>query len=267
MATAPPTPTLYVILGSHACRTGMLLLEHKGISYRTVELVTGLHPVGVRLRGFPGNAGAVRDVDGRRTASLAMADRLGTVPALAIGGERVQSNRKIARFLDRLQPDPPLCPAGPELRRAVEEAERWGDAVFQMAARRLVLAAGLHGRDAMRRRGNDGRLGPLLFQREPVRFAFVHSLARFTFGANPETERELLAALPAMLDRIDSWIDAGVLGGESLNAADYMLVTSLALIDYRTDLHPEMAERPAGALVERVLPEPARPPEPAPSPT
>jgi hypothetical protein len=30
--------TLYVIPGSHACRAGMLMLEHKGIAYRTVEL-------------------------------------------------------------------------------------------------------------------------------------------------------------------------------------------------------------------------------------
>ena len=28
---------LYVILGSHACRTGMLLLEHKGIEYPELE--------------------------------------------------------------------------------------------------------------------------------------------------------------------------------------------------------------------------------------
>jgi hypothetical protein len=36
-------PKLYVILGSHACRTGMLKLEHKGIDYERVELPAGLH--------------------------------------------------------------------------------------------------------------------------------------------------------------------------------------------------------------------------------
>ena len=46
---------LYVILGSHACRTGMLMLEHKGIEYERVELPAGLHPVALRLRGFAGN--------------------------------------------------------------------------------------------------------------------------------------------------------------------------------------------------------------------
>jgi hypothetical protein len=43
---------LYVILGSHACRTGMLMLEHKGIEYKRVQLPTGLHPLALRLRGF-----------------------------------------------------------------------------------------------------------------------------------------------------------------------------------------------------------------------
>jgi hypothetical protein len=45
---------LYVILGSHACRTGMLMLAHKSIDYERVELPTGLHPFALRLLGFAG---------------------------------------------------------------------------------------------------------------------------------------------------------------------------------------------------------------------
>ena len=47
-----------------------------------------------------------------------------------------------------------------------------------------------------------------------------------------------------------------MLNGEQLNAADYMIVTSLALLTYRTEVEPGIT-RPAGALVDRVLPEPA----------
>ena len=54
-------PRLYVILGSHACRAGMLMLDHKGIPYRTVTLPTGLHPLVVRLRGFPGHGTGASD--------------------------------------------------------------------------------------------------------------------------------------------------------------------------------------------------------------
>ncbi len=49
---------LYVILGSHACRTGMLLLEHKGIEYKLVVLPTGVHPFALRALGFAGQRAA-----------------------------------------------------------------------------------------------------------------------------------------------------------------------------------------------------------------
>ena len=45
--------------------------------------------------------------------------------------------------------------------------------------------------------------------------------------------------------------------GEALNAADYMIVTSLALLSYRRDLSEGIEARPAGRLVDRVLPLPA----------
>jgi glutathione S-transferase len=36
--------SLYVIPGSHPCRSAMLMLEHKQLPYRRVDLVTLLHP-------------------------------------------------------------------------------------------------------------------------------------------------------------------------------------------------------------------------------
>ena len=56
--------TLYVIL-SHPPRTAMLMLEHKGIPYRRVELPAGLQAVALRLLGFPGNKAPFRRIDGR----------------------------------------------------------------------------------------------------------------------------------------------------------------------------------------------------------
>src|SRR3954462_6519193 len=103
---------LYVILGSHACRTAMLLLEHKGVAYARVELPTGLHPMAVRALGFPGSPAQVRELGDRRGRMVGVLDRLGTVPALRMGGERGPTTRAIARPLERLQPDPPLFPAG-----------------------------------------------------------------------------------------------------------------------------------------------------------
>ena len=103
---------VYVIVGSHACRTATLMLEHKRIPYRVIELPTGAHPLLVRACGFPGNSTPIRTVDGTTHRELALLDRLGTVPALLLDGERVQTDRKIARHLERVCPDPPLFPVG-----------------------------------------------------------------------------------------------------------------------------------------------------------
>src|SRR4051812_9643063 len=134
---------LYVILGAHPSRSAMLMLQHKGIDYETVEIPPGLQPMAMRLLGFKADPGFARQVDDRPPPLLRVADRLGTVPALRLGERRVITNRNIARFLDEIRPDPPLFPEDPERRRLVEEAERWGDEILQMVARRLVVAAAI----------------------------------------------------------------------------------------------------------------------------
>jgi len=126
-----------------------------------------------------------------------------------------------------------------------------------MTARRIVLAASLHGPDSLINRGDDGRLGPLLWRRAAVRYVGASFIARFGFRANARAEPGLLASLPGLLDRIDGWIEAGVLDGDQLNSADFMIAPSLALLCYRRDLRGEIEGRPAIHLVDRLLPEPA----------
>jgi glutathione S-transferase len=253
---AQTTQTKLYVIPTHPCATGVLMLEHKGIPYQRVDLPAGLHPLALRLHGFAGNAAPIRDIDERPHRVLALADRMGTVPALLLDGNRVMTNRSIARFLDNVQPDPPLFPAEPDRRLAVEGAERWGDEIFQMAARRLLLAAALRGRDAIVNRGGDGRLGPLISRHETARFSVARLVARFAFAVNARSEEDLLAALPDMLDRIDAWIEAQVLNGEHLYAADFMIAASLAFLCYRPDVRAALERRPAIGLIDRVLPEP-----------
>src|SRR5918998_6595763 len=152
---------LYVIPGSHACRAAMLMLEHKGVPYRRVDVPTLLHPIASRLHGF--SAGGQKRVAGsRRTFAIRFGDLLGTVPALAADGERLSTNHQIARFLDERHPEPPLFPADPERRAAVEEAERWANETLQMAARRILGVAAARDPGALSRSAGDGRLGYLL---------------------------------------------------------------------------------------------------------
>jgi glutathione S-transferase len=222
---------LYVILGSHACRTAKLMFEHKDVAYDEVRLPTASQPLVLRALGFRGRG------------------RL-TVPALREADTRIVGNRAIARYLDAERPQPRLLPADPDARRAVEEAERWGDEELQMYARRLVLAVGLRGREAVRA-ADDGPLGPLLYRNPTARWLGTKVIARF-FKVNQRSEQRLLSRLPETLDRVDGWIADGTLNGEQLNAADFMIAPSLALLSYREDARTELERRPAGELVHRI---------------
>src|SRR5919106_3356027 len=150
--------TLYVIPGSHACRSAMLMLDHKRVPYRRVDTITLLHPLVARLHGFDAG-GQTRNVGGQRPFWLRMGDRLGTVPALAANGSRISTNHGIARFLDEHHPEPPLFPADPAQRAAVEEAERWANETLQMEARRIPGAAVARDPSAFSEASGDGRLG------------------------------------------------------------------------------------------------------------
>lgn len=248
--------TLYVIPGSHACRSAILMLGHKRVPYRRVDIVTLTHPLAARLHGF--DAGGERRAAGqRRTLAIRLGDLLGTVPALACDDRRISTNRRIARFLDDRHPEPALFPADPDRRRAVEEVERWANETLQMAARRIALGWAMRDPAGAARSGADGRMGYLLYRGERVRRLIIPMIGRFAFAAGGAAERELVAALPAMLDRIDAAIADGVLGGTQPNAADYMVAPSLALILYRPDVRDLFEGRPALELVDRLLPEPA----------
>jgi glutathione S-transferase len=216
---------LYTIPGSHACRSAMLMLEHKGIPWRAREMPPGVQTMTMRARGFPGR----------------------TVPAIKLDGTRVQTNRRIARFLDELRPDPPLVP--PERADQIESAERFNDEVLQTLTRRLLLAAGRRDPSC----GDDGRLGPILSYGRSRRRLAARVASRY-FGVTDEIERLDLIALPDVLDHVDSLVDSGILNGPELNAADLEIAPSLALGSYRLDVRDQFTSRPSWELVERLLP-------------
>src|SRR5215203_6113449 len=113
---APVKVRLYTIPGSHPGVAVQLMLAHKRISYRRKDLFPVLSKLIVRAAGFPRK----------------------TVPAVTIDGKKVQGSREIARELDRLRPDPPLFPADPEMRAAVEQVERFGDEELQHSMRQII---------------------------------------------------------------------------------------------------------------------------------
>ena len=247
---------LYVIPGSHACRSAMLMLDHKGVPYEVSEFVTLTHPGMARLHGFDAG-GQRRDAGGRQTFGLRLGDRLGTVPGLKAGSERISTNHAIARFLDERHPDPPLFPSEPAERAKVEEAEQWANGPLQMAARRIPGAAIRRDPETLSRSTGDGRLGHLLYKHALTRRVVIPWLARSAFAASANPERDPAHELPELLDRVDAFIADGALNGPRPNAADFMVAPSLALILYRPDVMPMFEGRPALELVDRFLPAPA----------
>ena len=127
-----------------------------------------------------------------------------------------------------------------------------------MAARRITLLGGRNGLDSLRNRANDGRLGPLLARNERAR-EINNEIARtddLQSEREPPSRSCCRASRAARQDRrMDRRRRARRI---ELNAADFLIAPSLALIAYRNDLRPQIEARPAGTLLERVLPEPVR---------
>ena len=226
---------LYSIPGSHPAAAARAMLEHKGIEHERVDLPPVVSRLMMRAAGFPGNR----------------------VPALKIDGRKVQGSRNISRELDALRPDPPLFPSDPERRGPVEEAERWGDEVFQQMPRTISWWA-------LKRRKSDlttflEEAGPIARFGLPSRIAVATSgpLLSIAIRLNDSTDtvvRQTLASIGPALDRVDAWIEEGVLGGEQPNAADFQIGGSVGLLMCFADVRERIEPRPAAALARRLFP-------------
>jgi glutathione S-transferase len=224
--------TIYVIPGSSPSMAGRLMLEHKRIDYRRRDLVAGLSRPMLRLAGFHGI----------------------TVPAIKLDGERLQGTTTISRALDALVPEPPLFPADPERRAAVERAEDWGDEVLQPVPRRLAWAALSREPSGVPSFLEGARLGM------PTGLAArtsapVVALSKRLTRATDDAVRADLAALPGLLCRVDELIGEGVIGGAARNAADYQIATNVRLLLAFDDLRKAIDGRPAGYLARELVPD------------
>jgi glutathione S-transferase len=222
---------LYVIPGSHPSMAARLMLETKGIAYKRTDLMPVIAKGVLRGLGFPRN----------------------TVPALKIDGRRIQGTGEIARELDRIQPEPPLLPTDPAQRSAVEEAERFGDEDLQSPVRAILWWALRKDKAPLRSYSEGAKLGIPIGLALKTAGPIVAASARFN-EATDDNVRRGLAALPAMLQKIDDWIAAGVIGGEQPNIADFQIAPSLRLAMTLDDLRPAIESRPAGELAKRLVP-------------
>ncbi len=222
--------TLYSLALSHPAHAARLMLERKGIEHEVKDLFPGAHPVQLLLAGFRG----------------------GTVPAMKLDGQRMQGSLKISRALEELQAEPRLFPADPGQRRAVEEAEVWGEREFQPVPRRM-FRWGVSRRQALRVWAVRDMGMPAPQLAAWAQLPLAHLFARIA-GVSDARIRADVAGLPAALDHVDRLIADGVLGGESLNAADFQIGTTVRVLLAYSDLREQLEGRPAAALAQRVLP-------------
>lgn len=220
---------------SHPARTAELMLAHKGIEAERIEIPPASQRVLMRRHGFRG----------------------GTVPGLKLDGQRVQGTRQIAQALEEARPEPALFPADRDARDAVEVAELWGEQTYQPVPRRIFRWAV----------SSDSSLRTLIAKSVGLPVASVTQwtmwpLSQFYLryeGGGKEAARRDVAELPAHLDKIDSFIEAGTIGGTELNAADFQIATSTRVLLNFPQLRPLIEYRHAGKHAMRIAPDFGRP--------
>lgn len=224
------TPRLYLIPASHPCATAEAAFRVKGVDYDVTELPNVIHAPIQRIRF------------GTRT-----------VPALRADGEKVVGSREIVRWLEQRHPDPPLYPADPEARRRVEEAEAWGEEVLQPIGRRVVVLAIRKHLPSLPSYFADARMPmptPVLKAVGPI---VVRGSQKLN-GSYDEPAREDLEALPGYLETIDGWMEDGVIGGETANAADLQIGATIALLRTVEDVREIIDEHRAAELAWKWFP-------------
>jgi glutathione S-transferase len=221
---------LYGTKPSPPTHTVRLELEAKGLDYKAIWLLPGLHPALLRTRGFRG----------------------GTVPSIKIDGRNLQQSRAISRALDELKPEPPLFPADPQKRLEVEEAERWGDEVLQDVPRRIVRWLSVHRPETR-----------VMIAREmgvplPKLAAWINAPTARYMANKVDSDQEIRNAIGAVgevLDHVDDLIASGVIGGEVPNAADFQIATSVRALLTVRDLDRATQGRPSADHAMRLVPE------------
>jgi glutathione S-transferase len=220
---------LYGTKPSPPAHSVRLMLEAKGLDYKPIWLLPGLHPILLRTRGFSG----------------------GTVPALKVDGRKVQGSVAIARVIDELQPEPPLFPSDPGRRVEVEDAERWGDEVLQDVPRRIVRWMSVHRPETR-----------VMIAREigvplPRLAAWINAPTARYMANKVDSDREIRNAIAAVgdaLDHVDELIASGVIGGDQPNAADFQIATSVRALLTVRDLDRATQGRPAAEHAMRLVP-------------
>lgn len=203
------TALLFQFAYSPYCVKARYCLDYKGIPYRTVELTPLLH------------SAFSKRFSGQRK-----------VPYLRYRGQVMADSSAIARYLDLLQPTPPLFPAEPELREEVLLWEDWLDEAFLPALSRLAYLH-YHEHPEVVLQNAELKTGmPLLEPLKPLLVPPMIRRAMFKMGIAPGDGPQLEARFWEVLERVKQRLqDRDYLVGENVTLADLSLAASLSVLD------------------------------------
>jgi glutathione S-transferase len=205
-----------------------------------------------RLLHYKRRAYETREVPPTETlVGLRRLNPVGKVPVLEHDGTIVADSSEIARYLERVFPDPPIFPADPRERALCHLLEDWADESLYFYELWLRFAL----------RENAGEWSQRISQSEPP------LIRRATERALPTLMRNLLKAqglgrkapeavlddLDRHLESLDAWIQGDWLIGSQLTVADVAAYAQLACVGETADGAALLALRPRVlAWMERV---------------
>ncbi|MGK2877896.1 MAG: glutathione S-transferase family protein [Solirubrobacterales bacterium] len=223
---------IYRVPASHPCQAVIRGAELKGIEHKVVDLAPPTQAL---------------------VATLLFGSR--TVPAMKIiggpnGNEKAQTTLKCLRALESLQPEPAFYPAEAGARERVLAAEAWGVGEIQDLARRIIWIALAAKPAAMLSFDSNLPLPDALAR--PAGPAVIWAERKIN-NASDDQVRADLEILPTLVDEIDEYIAAGVIGNEQPNAADLTILSNLWMLRSIQDLRPFIDSRPAGRKTREVF--------------
>ncbi len=190
----------------------------------------------------------------RGTLALRLS-KVGKLPVVDVGGQRIQDSTRIARFLEERHPQHPIYPTDPLQRAQVELWEDWADEVlywFEGWFRLRQAAAFERFLDLMCEDRPHWERYPLKWL---LSFAGGISFKAQGIGRlSPETVRD---EFRRHLDRIDLSVrDTGWLVGNQRTLADIAVSAQLLEFVRTSDDRGEVLDRPhLGAWARRLMPD------------
>ena len=191
-----------------------MVLQAKGLSYRTVEVTPGIGQV------------AVFRLSGQRQ-----------VPVLVDGDTVLADSSTIARHLEHLEPEPSLLPAEAKHAAQVHLIEDWADTTLAAGGRAcLVQAAAL-----------DPELRVALLPDDlpdPVRSVMGAIPGRWVNSVSELVNQGERAALLASLEQLAATVESSPwLVGESMTMADLAVAAQLSLLRFPSSAGSSLAGR------------------------